>query len=104
MNTIEIRTHIDPDSDGEGNPALMTMIFIDSEPLITDEGEHAIDIYQLDQSAQNDGHFFIRDEQEDARLWEEALARSEPKLSKLADKIRADTAAGRTKPFDPDLL
>ena len=47
-------------------------------------------------------------EQQNARradqAWEKSISKSEGKLSKLADKIRADIKAGRTKSIDPDSL
>ena len=39
----------------------------------------------------------ILEELDDEARWDEAFARSESKLAKLADKVRADIAAGRVR-------
>ncbi len=40
----------------------------------------------------------------DARQWDAVLARRPEKLDKLAQRVRAEYLAGRTKPLDPDKL
>ena len=46
----------------------------------------------------------ILDEIADERLWDEAFARSQEQLSRLAEKARADIQAGRVKDAGMDDL
>ena len=41
----------------------------------------------------------ILDRIHDDRTWDEAFARSQDQLARLADKARADVAAGRVRPL-----
>ena len=41
----------------------------------------------------------ILDQINDDRAWDEAFARSQDQLARLADKARADVAAGRVRPL-----
>ncbi|MGH7889959.1 MAG: hypothetical protein ACRENF_05345 [Thermodesulfobacteriota bacterium] len=46
----------------------------------------------------------ILDEIEDEKKWDEAFAKSQHKLSKIAEKVRADIKAGRTRKIGIDQL
>ena len=46
----------------------------------------------------------ILEELDDERRWSEAFARSQGPLSKLAEKVRADIAAGRVRAIGIDEL
>ena len=46
----------------------------------------------------------ILEELADERRWEEAFARSQPQLARLAAKVRSDIAAGRVRPAGIDEL
>jgi hypothetical protein len=60
--------------------------------------QKAIDaVQQLPPEQQNEIASLILDELKDDQRWDEAFARSEDKLAKLADKVRADIAAGRVR-------
>jgi len=53
------------------------------------------EVGKLTQSEQDSIAALILDEIADERRWDEAFARSQPQLVKLAEKVRSDTAAGR---------
>jgi hypothetical protein len=60
--------------------------------------QQAIDaVQQLPAAQQNAIASLILDEIEDDRRWDELFARSQDKLAALADKVRADIAAGRVQ-------
>jgi hypothetical protein len=60
--------------------------------------QKAIDaVQQLPPEQQNEIAALILDELADEQRWDEAFARSEDKLAMLADKVRADIAAGRVR-------
>ena len=46
----------------------------------------------------------IMDELADDELWDEAFSRSQAKLAKLAEKVRADIHAGNIRPLNIDEL
>lgn len=46
----------------------------------------------------------ILDEIEDEKKWDKAFAKSQHKLSKIAEKVRADIKAGRTRKIGIDQL
>lgn len=43
----------------------------------------------------------LQDELEDTERWRQRFASTQPQLSRLAAKVRADITAGRTEPVDP---
>ena len=65
--------------------------------------QQALDaVNRLDPAEQDAIAALILDELADEQRWDESFARSEDRLAKLADKVRADIAAGRVldKGFD----
>lgn len=54
-------------------------------------------VQQLDAAQQDTIASLILDELADEQRWDQAFARSEDKLAILANKVRADIAAGRVR-------
>ena len=61
-------------------------------------------IQKLPSTEQDVIAWLILEEIVDERRWEEALARSQDQLARLADKVRAEIAAGRVKEAGMDDL
>ena len=61
-------------------------------------------IKQLDASEQDAIAALILDEIADEERWQDAFARSQEPLARLAEKVRADIRAGRVRHISPDEL
>ena len=59
---------------------------------------------KLSSSEQDAIAAIILEELADERRWDEAFARSQPQLTRLAEKVRADIRAGRVKDAGIDEL
>ena len=67
--------------------------------------ERAIaEIHKLPAQRQDAVASLILDELADDRRWDEAFARSQDELAKLAGEVRADTASGRVRDIGIDEL
>jgi hypothetical protein len=67
--------------------------------------EAALDkLHKLPEAEQDAMAAMILDELEDEQKWDAAFARSQGKLKKLAQKVRADIKAGRVKQMGFDEL
>jgi len=62
------------------------------------------EVQKLSASQQDAIATLILDEIADERLWDEAFARSQEQLARLAEKVRADIRAGRVKNAGMDEL
>ena len=64
--------------------------------------ENAIDeVRKLPATAQDAIAALIFDQIADDRAWDQAFARSQDQLARLADKVRADISAGQVRPLRP---
>lgn len=67
--------------------------------------EQAIEAVRTLPSSEQDAiAALILEEIADERRWDEAFARSQPQLARLAEKVRADIRAGRVKDVGMDEL
>ena len=67
--------------------------------------EQAIEALRILPSSEQDAiAAIILEEIADERRWDEAFARSQPQLARLAEKVRADIRAGRVKDVGMDEL
>jgi hypothetical protein len=67
--------------------------------------KHALaEVGKLTQSEQDTIAALILDEIADERQWDEAFARSQSQLAKLAEKVRGDIAAGQVRDIGTDEL
>ncbi len=72
---------------------------------VTQTLERAIaELKKLPDEKQDSHAALILDELGDDQLWDEAFARSQDALSRLADKVREDIRAGRVQPGGMDDL
>ena len=62
------------------------------------------EVYKLPPEKQDVIAAVILEELEDEQRWDDAFAASQDKLSKLAEKVRADIKAGRVKKMGFDEL
>jgi hypothetical protein len=62
------------------------------------------EIQKLSEQDQDSIAQIILEEIEDERKWDEAFAKSQHKLSKIAEKVRADIKAGKVKKIGIDQL
>jgi hypothetical protein len=61
-------------------------------------------VQQLPPADQDSIASLILQELADEKRWEEAFARTQPQLDRLADKVEADVAAGRVRDLGIDEL
>jgi hypothetical protein len=70
--------------------------------IMTQRLEQAIsELQQLPEPAQDAMAALILEQIADDAVWDDAFARSQSQLSKLADKARADITAGRVRRLSP---
>ena len=62
------------------------------------------ELQKLSASEQDAIAAFVLDEIADERRWDDAFARSQPQLVRLAEKVRADIRAGRVRDVGMDEL